>query len=119
MWIHLKRIDLDKLGSISGTIYSEDGNTLDDFIVEFFTEVNDPFMGEAIENMRWSDFSKISEMVSTEAKLLPGEYQVEAWGWGYDYTTNQNINYRPQIALDANGNPKTYLLWMKMINILK
>ena len=43
-----------------------------------------------------------------EAKLLPGEYQVEAWGWGYDYTTNQNINYRPQIALDASGNPETY-----------
>ena len=107
-----KGIDLDKLGSISGKIYIDDENgsiTLDGFMVEFFTEVNDPFMGVSYrEYAMVADFK--SENGEYHAKLLPGEYQVEAWGWGYDDKIDQPINFRPQIALEANGNPKTYLV---------
>ena len=35
---------------------------------------------------------------------------MEAWGWGYDDKIDQPINFRPQIALETSGNPKTYLV---------
>ena len=111
MWIRLKGLIWINWARF-GKIYIDDENgsiTLDGFMVEFFTEVNDPFMGVSYrEYAMVADFK--SENGEYHAKLLQGEYQVEAWGWGYDDKIDQPINFRPQIALEANGNPKTYLV---------
>ena len=75
-------IDPDSLPSISGTVYDADRNPLDEFGVDFFTEIQDGYMGSYREYALVYSFVLLGNG-KYEAKILPGEYQVEAWAWDH------------------------------------